>query len=157
MCENCNGQFENILDTIKKWKNVSQQIWKCFVFLCEIISGILLPRYPYGSCRFSFFLSDGICVQKLATKVTFNFHFSKLSNAEIRDRARNLTHVYASLLWFCFRLARNCSFVLQWLLLTIYYVGKSLRPWCISYRRLLIGNPIFRRLDNGTENTQQQF
>lgn len=74
------------------------------IFLLQDISGILLPRYPYDFLQIFFFLAswDMRAVQELATKVAFNFRFSKLRNAEIRDRARNLTHVYALLLWFYF-------------------------------------------------------
>lgn len=82
------------------------------------ISGILLPRYPYEACRFSFFsLSCGICLQ------CRNWRRKSLSILVFRNWGTRKSEIAREILptsgasLLCFRLAWNCSFVLQWLIL----------------------------------------
>lgn len=106
---------------------------------------------------FFFFLPCGICAQcrNWRRKSLSILSFPKLRSSEIRDRARNFTHVRASLLWFCFRrFARKCcSFVLQCCLSCNLLRGK-VSQFLIHFfrpRRLSIGKPICRGL--AIENT----
>lgn len=104
-----------------------------------VISKILLARYLNEISKiFSYCIGYAKIVDKRY------FRLSCFETKEIWDRARNFIH--AVLRWFCFGLARNRSFVWQWLLITVSCMAKlfnSRYTFYINYR-----NSILQRIYN---------